>query len=140
MITHLVRFPTIYRVAIGPDVHQPLLRALCEHTDGEGLPVSLCREPNSPDDHPAIMILLDSRNLRRLLGAEPVTTSDRQGRAGDAWRLGILHRTDFGENALRERIADRDAPLPAYLDWRHHAWRVRVCAPDPDAGDDDIPF
>ena len=123
---------------IGPDIHQPLLRALCEHTDGEGLPVSLRHEPDGPIDSWAITILLDSRTLRRLLGAAPV--SDHQGHAGDAWRLGTLHRANPGRDALQARVAERDAPLPAYLDWTHHAWRVRVYAPDPDAGDCDIVF
>lgn len=136
MTENLVRFPTTCRAAIGPDLHPPLLRALCEYTDGEGLPVSLCREP----DPPAIAILLDSRNLRRLLGAEPVPAGARQYRAADSWRLGAIHRADPGRDALWERIADRDAPLPAYLDWTHHAWRVRVYAPDPDAGECDILF
>ncbi|MDS4040242.1 MAG: hypothetical protein RKP20_03615 [Candidatus Competibacter sp.] len=140
MIQNLVRFPTTCRAAIGPDIHQPLLRALCEHTDGEGLPVGLCYEPNPPDDHPAIAILLDSRNLCRLLGAAPATVGDRQRRAGDCWRLGAIHPADPGRDALQARIADRDVPLPACLDWTHHAWRVRVYAPDPDAGDCDIVF
>lgn len=123
---------------IGPDLHQPLLRALCEHTDGDGLPVSLCHEPDGPADSRAITILLDSRTMRRLLGAESV--SDHQGHAGDAWRLGTLHRADPGRDALDARVADRDAPLPAFLNWERHSWRVRVYAPDPDAGECDIPF
>ena len=138
MTTPLVSFPTIYRVAIGPDLHQPLLRALCEHTDGEGIPVSLRHEPDNPADSWAITILLDSRTIRRLLGAEPV--SDRQRRAGDAWRLGVIHRADPGHGTLWARIADRDAPLPAFLNWERYAWRVRVYAPDPDAEDCDLPL
>lgn len=100
---------------IGPDIHQPLLRALCEHTDGEGLPVSLRHEPDGPTDSRALSILLDSRTLRRLLGAESVSDPSAW------WRLGTLHRADPGRDALQARVADRDTPLPAYLDWTHHA-------------------
>ena len=138
MTTNLVPFPTIYRVAIGPDLHQPLLRALCESADGDGIPVSLGIEAENPTDPLAIRIVLDSRDVRRLLGAEPVTTGQRQ--AGDAWRLGNIHRADPGRDTLWERIADRDAPLAAFLNWERYAWRVRVYAPDPDAGDSDIVF
>jgi hypothetical protein len=138
MTTHLVSFPTVYRVAIEPMVHQPLLRALCEHTDGAGLPVSLRHEPDGPADSPAITILLDSRSVRQLLGAEPATVG--QSHTGHAWRLGNIHRADPGRDALWERIADRDAPLAAFLNWERHAWRVRVYAPDPDAEDCDILF
>ena len=134
MTKNLVRFPTTCRAMIGPDIHQPLLRALCEHTDGEGLPVSLRHEPDGPADSWAISILLNSRTLRRLLGTAPVSDPSAW------WRLGNIHRDDPNRDALQARVADRDAPLPAYLDWTHHAWQVRVYAPDPDAGDCDIPF
>lgn len=138
MTKNLVSFPVIYRVAIGPAVHQPLLRALCEHTDGAGLPVSLRHEPDGPTDSPAITILLDSRSLRQLLGAEPVTLG--QSRTSDAWRLGNIHHADPGRDALWERLTDRDAPLAAFLNWERYAWRVRVYAPDPDAEECDILF
>jgi hypothetical protein len=138
MTAHLVPFPTVYRVKIDPDLHQLLLRALCEHTDAEGLPVSLGPEPDGSAR--AIAILLDSRNLRRLLGAAPATGGDRQGRAGDFWRLGAVHPADPGRDALWTRVAEHDAPLPAYLDWARNAWRIRVYAPDPDAEDCDILF
>ena len=128
MTKNLVSFPTVYRVAIEPMVHQPLLRALCEYTDGAGLPVSLRHEPDGPADSPAITILLDSRSVRQLLGAEPATVG--QNHTGHAWRLGNIHRADPG----------RDAPLAAFLNWERHAWRVRVYAPDPDAKECDILF
>ena len=83
MITHLARFPTIYRVVIGPDIDQVLLRALGEHLDGESIPVSLSHDPATPDQRPTIAILLDSRNMRRLLGAEPRGGSDGVGVVGD---------------------------------------------------------
>lgn len=82
MTTHLVSFPVVYRVAIGPIVHQPLLRTLCEYTDGAGLPVSLRHEPDGPADSRAVTILLDSRSLRQLLGVEPATVG--QSRMGHA--------------------------------------------------------
>lgn len=119
-------------------VHQPLLRVLCEHTDGAGLSVSLRHEPDGPADSRAITILLDSRSVRRMLGAEPATVG--QSRTGDAWRLGTLHRADPGRDALWARITDQDAPLAAFLNWERYAWRVRVYAPDPDAEECDILF
>ena len=141
MITHLARFPTIYRVVIGPDIDQVLLRALGEHLDGESIPVSLSHDPATPDQRPTIAILLDSRNMRRLLGTEPAWIGNApKYEPLSWWRLGTIHGNDPNWEALSERIADQDAPLLACLNWERHAWRVRVMTPDPDAEDCDLLF
>ena len=141
MTKHLIRFPTVYRVLIGSAVDQVLLRALDETMDGDNIPVSLSHDPATPDQRPAIAILLDSRTMRRLLGAEPAWIGNApQGEPLAWWRLGAIHGDDPNREALSERINDQDAPLRACLTWERYAWRVRVVAPDPDAEDCDLRF
>ena len=141
MTTQLIRFPTGYRVLIGPAIDQVLLLALGERLDGESIPVSLRHDPATPDQRPTIAILLDSRNMRRLLGAEPAGIGNPpQGEPRAWWRLGAIHGDDPNREALSERIDDQDAPLLACLNWERHAWRVRVMTPDPDAEDCDLLF
>ena len=141
MTKHMIPLPTVYRVLIGSAVDQVLLRALDETMDGDSIPVSLSHDPTAPDQRPTIVILLDSRTMRRLLGAEPAWIGNApQGEPPAWWRLGAIHGDDPNREALSERIADQDAPLRAGLTWERHAWRVRVVAPDPDAEDCDLRF
>ena len=134
--------PNVFQAVLWSETNQPLLRALGESTDGDGISVSLCYEPDNPADSKAVMIVLDSRTLRRAIGADfvsvPAGSTERE--PASWWRLGYIRRDDPGRAALWTRIADRDTRLPAYLDWARNAWRIRVCAPDPDAGGCDIPF
>ena len=140
-MTNLVPFPSIYRAVLWSEVNQPLLRALCEVEDG-GIPVSLCYEPDNPADRQAVMIVLDSRTMRRMLGADhaPAPPGHPQREPASGWRLGTIRRADPGWDTLQRTLTERDAPLPASLNWEHYSWRVRVYAPDPDAGECDIPF
>ena len=140
-MTNLMRFPPIFQAVMWSEIHQPLLRALCEVEDG-GIPVSLCYEPDNPTDSQAVIILLDSRAMRRMLGADYATVPVGRGQREPAswWQLGYIRRVDHGRDTLQQALTERDAPLPASLSWEHHAWRVRVYAPDPDAEDCDIPF
>lgn len=134
--------PSVFQAVLWSETHQRLLRALGESTDGDGISVSLCYEPENPADGKAVMIVLDSRTLRRAIGADFVSVPADANAQEPAswWRLGYIRRDDPGRDALWMRIADRDAPLPAHLDWARNAWRIRVHAPDPDAGDCYIPF
>jgi hypothetical protein len=132
--------PSVFQAVLWSETNQPLLRALGESTGGEGISVSLCCEPENPADRKAVMIVLDSRTLRQMLGASPVFVGAEQREEPALWRLGYIRRDDPGRDALWTRVAERDAPLPASLNWEHHGWRIRVYAPDPDAGDCDIPF
>ena len=140
-MTNLVPFPLTYRAVLGSEVNQPLLRALCEVEDG-GIPVGLCYTPDHSADRQAVTIMLDSRTMRRMLGADrasaPADPTQREPASG--WRLGSIRRADPGWDTLQRTLTERDAPLPASLNWEHYSWRVRVCAPDPDAGECDIPF
>lgn len=140
-MTNLVPFPSIYRAVLWSEVNQPLLRALCEVEDG-GIPVSLCYEPDNPADSQAVMIVLDSRTMRRMLGADyasvPADPTQREPASG--WRLGYIRRADPGRDTIQQALTERDAPLPASLNWEHYSWQVRVYAPDPDAEDCDIVF
>jgi hypothetical protein len=134
--------PNVFQAVLWSETNQPLLRALGESTDGDGISVSLCCEPDNSADSKAVMIVLDSRTLRRMLGADfvSVPADANEQEPASWWRLGYIRRDAPGRDALWMRIAERDAPLSAYLDWARHAWRIRVYAPDPDAGDCDIPF
>ena len=140
-MTNLVPFPSIYQAVLWSEVNQPLLRALCEVEDG-GIPVSLCYEPDNPADSQAVMIVLDSRTMRRMLGADyasvPADPTQREPASG--WRLGYIRRADPGRDTIQQALTERDAPLPASLNWEHYSWQVRVYAPDPDAEDCDIVF
>jgi hypothetical protein len=140
-MTNLVPFPSIYRAVLWSEVNQPLLRALCEVEDG-GIPVSLCYTPDDSADRQAVTIVLDSRTMRRMLGADrasaPAGPAHREPASG--WRLGTIRRADPGWDTLQRALTERDAPLPASLNWEHYSWRVRVYAPDPDAGECDIVF
>ena len=140
-MTNLVPFPSIYRAVLWSEVNQPLLRALCEVEDG-GIPVSLCYTPDDSADRQAVMIVLDSRTMRRMLGADraSVPAGPAQREAASGWRLGTIRRADPGWDTLQRALTERDAPLPASLNWEHYSWRVRVYAPDPDAEDCDIVF
>lgn len=141
MTTKLIHFPAGYRVLIGPAIDQGLLRALNDHLNGESIPVSLSHDPVTPDSQPTIAILLDSRNVRRLLGAESAWVGNApQGEPLAWWRLGEIHGDNPNREALSERIADQDAPLLACLTWERHTWRVRVRTPDLDVQDCDLWF
>ncbi|TVR66351.1 MAG: hypothetical protein EA420_01810 [Candidatus Competibacteraceae bacterium] len=131
--------PNVFQAVLWSETNQPLLRALCLVEDG-GIPVNLYYEPENPADGKAVMIVLDSRTLRQMLGASPVFVGAEQREEPALWRLGYIRRDDPGRDALWTRVAERDAPLPASLNWEHHGWRIRVYAPDPDAGDCDILF
>ena len=77
---------------------------------------------------------------RRSYRKSPFFVGAEQREEPALWRLGYIRRDDPGRDALWTRVAERDAPLPASLNWEHHGWRIRVYAPDPDVEDCDIPF
>lgn len=118
-------------------VNAPVLRALCQAADG--LPVQLGLEPDNPVDPGAVMILLSSRTVQRLLDLTPVTVGDDDHLPQPTdWRLGYLRRDDPARLSLRQRLAEQEAPLDARLQVEGATWAVRVWAEsDPD---EEIPY
>jgi len=129
-----------YQAVVWSTVNLPLLqmlwRATCE--DG-GIPVLLCYEPDNPADSQAVMIVLSSYTVQKLLDVEPVVVSDDDGAAPRKvyWRLGYIRCCDPQRNLLQQALAMRDTPLTARLRLDGHDWWARVYE-EPDL--EEIPF
>lgn len=118
-----------YTAVIGSHVNTPVLQALCQAADG--IPVRLAVEPDDPADPPAIVILLSSRTLQRLLDITPVPVDGGQSPPLVRWRLGYLSDAD---TLTLPGLAGWNRARDGYLTWTGSAWTVRVAAaPEPDA-------
>lgn len=129
-----------YQAVIWSTVNLPLLQMLWQATaeDG-GIPVLLCYEPDNPADSQAVMIVLSSYAVQKLLDVVPVIVGDDDGTAHRAvhWRLGYIRRGDPQRDLLQRALAEQDAPLTARLRLDSHDWWVRVYG---EPGPDEIPF
>ena len=129
-----------YRAVIWSSVNLALLHALWQDTaeDG-GIPVQLGYEPDNLVDSQAVMIVLSSYTVQKLLDVEPVTVGDADSIASRVvhWRLGYIRRSDPNRDTLQRGLTERDTPLAASLLVDGHAWRVRVYE---ESDPDEIPF
>ena len=113
-----------------------LWQVTCEDS---GIPVLLYNESDNPADSQAVMIVLSSYAVRKLLDIEPVAVGDDDSTTPRKvhWQLGYIRRCDPNRDRLQQDLAKRDAPLTASLRLDGHDWWVRVYEePDPD----EIPF
>lgn len=129
-----------YQAMVWSTVNLPLLQLLWQATaeDG-GIAVLLYNEPGNPADHQAVMIVLGSYTVQKLLDVEPVVVGDNDGAAPRKvhWRLGYIRRCDPQRDLLQQALAVRDTPLTASLRLDGHDWWVRVYE-EPDL--EEIPF
>lgn len=131
-----------YDVVIWSSVSLGVLSALVAEADGR-LPVQLGYEDTNPADVEAVMVIISTYTLTRLIGCEPVTVGTDESRpTAGYWRLGYVRRADQGKANLHQLLKTQERPLDAFLIWdkerkTYQAVIRRISVSD---DDDEIPY
>lgn len=129
-----------YDVVIWSSVSSGVLSALVAEADGR-LPVQLGYEDTNPADGQAVMVIVSTYTLTRLIGCEPVTVGDDEAQStADYWRIGYVRRADPGKADLHQLLKTQERPFDAFLVWNQERKAYQTVIRRISDLEDEIPY